>query len=272
MKRHILSHVPSAAIESVRYRSVAFNNPTTPLPDDDADADGKLSTKQQRQQQRAADWRGNKNGKDGDEEDKEDAENRKGEKTYLMPAQKRRLAAIKGDVHSHAAATTNAYVVFAHQTPHTPGTNVPRKEVMDPYVAAREAAINCDGTVFAEHTIRVDLVGKGKEDAQLPLTDPKLSVFVGNLDFATTDDDLRSFFESLMVEELGKPDTKSDEQPAPEDDEENNKAEGVVPKRLSWVTRVRVVRDRDTQLGKGIAYVQFSVSHLFQCDCCGIFN
>ena len=34
-------------------------------------------------------------------------------------------------------------------------------------------------------------------------------------------------------------------------------------KKSTWVTRVRIVRDRDTQLGKGFAYVQFVVSAKF---------
>ena len=243
----------------MRFRSVAFNNPTTPLPDD-GDADKTQSTKLSRQQKRAAEWREHKRKKDeSDEEyDKEEAEYKKGEKDYLTPAQKRRLAAIKGEVHSHAAATTNAYVVFAHPVPQTSEAHVPRKEVMDPYLAAQEAVLKCDGTLFAERTIRVDLVGKGTDTTVLPLTDPKLSIFVGNLDFATTDDDLRSFFEGLLTEELGKPDAAPNRQETPEEDQEDDKLNCDERRRSTWVTRVRIVRDRDTQLGKGIAYVQFS--------------
>ncbi|KAI5119304.1 hypothetical protein M0805_008219 [Coniferiporia weirii] len=258
-KRHILSFVPSAKIESVRFRSVAFQNPTTAL-----EAEEGPSTKQQRQQRRAADWREQSSG--SKKEDEEAAEDRKGEKTYMMPAEKRRLAAIKGDLHTHSAATTNAYVVFAYPTPQDTEARVPRKEVMDPFEAARETAKKCDGSLFEGRTIRVDLVGgvKEKGDAK-PLTDPKLSIFVGNLDFATSDDDLRAFFEKVLCVEKGKPDaeTKADseeeEDEDGQDDGDDTKPEKrSVPRKPAWVARVRVVRDRDTQLGKGFAYVQFS--------------
>ncbi|KAH8110482.1 hypothetical protein DFH11DRAFT_769405 [Phellopilus nigrolimitatus] len=278
LRRHILSHIPSANIESIRFRSVAFQNPTSAL---DLDADESTSAKQQRQQKRTADWRDQSGGSKKDNE--EAAENKKGEKTYLTPAQKRRLAAIKGDLHAHTGATTNAYIVFAHPIPHGAGSNVPRKEVMDPFDAAREAVKKCDGTQFADHTIRVDLVRKAAGDLEAKakegdggaLTDPKLSVFVGNLDFASGEDEVRAFFEKVMCEERGKPDlvVKADagndedeedeeEEDEEQSDEEKTKAEGKqnadVLQKPTWVTRVRVVRDRETQLGKGFAYVQFS--------------
>lgn len=259
LKKHLLSYLSNnAAIESVRFRSVAFNNPTTPL-EEGSKTDDKSQSRQQRQQKRTAEWRDHKKSKADMDVDKEEAEIRKGEKDYLTPAQKRRLAAIKGDVHSHVAATTNAYVVFAHPIPHVSESKVPRKEIMDPYEAAREVSSKCDGSLFAEHTIRVDLVGKTKDSKVLSLTDPKLSIFVGNLDFATTDDDLRSFFEGLLTEELGKPEAENHRQETPEEDEEVDSATLDLPKQPTWVARVRVVRDRDTQLGKGIAYVQFYV-------------
>jgi nucleolar protein 12 len=64
-----------------------------------------------------------------------------------------------------------------------------------------------------------------------------VSHVVGSLDFAAKDEDLRVFFESLLTTER---------QPAPDGQ--------------SWVTHVRIVRDADTQLGKGFAYVEFAVS------------
>lgn len=72
--------------------------------------------------------------------------------------------------------------------------------------------------------------------ASLPTsgTEPKETIFVGNLDFAASDEDLRAFFEGLVSQERGAPrGTKS------------------------WVKSVRIVRDRATQMGKGFAYVRF---------------
>lgn len=121
---------------------------------------------------------------------------------------------------------------------------------MDPYEAAKAAVEKCDGTVFMERMIRVDVVGreaveKGKES----VGDPKLAVFVGNLDFASKEEDLRAFFEGVVSAERGPPPLKEDE-------------EGV-KKPNNWVTRVRIVRDKETQLGKGFAYIQFAVGFLF---------
>jgi nucleolar protein 12 len=99
-----------------------------------------------------------------------------------------------------------------------------------------------------DRTIHVDSLGRpidniGKQSALLGTFagDPKSSVFVGNLDFASKEEDLRIFFESLMTAEHGPPCQASD-----------------APKH--WVSRVRIVQDKETQLGKGFTYVQFTVS------------
>ena len=103
-----------------------------------------------------------------------------------------------------------------------------------------------------EHIIRVDLA-KPSEDHSVGIDDnPKLSVFVGNLDFGCKEEDLRVFFEGVVSGERGPPGAHSDH---------------VGPtKPKSWVTRIRVVRDKETQLGKGFAYVQFAVCPFLQLD------
>lgn len=65
-------------------------------------------------------------------------------------------------------------------------------------------------------------------------TEPKETIFVGNLDFAAADEDLRAFFEGLVTSERGPPRASK-----------------------SWVKSVRIVRDRATQMGKGFGYVRF---------------
>ena len=174
----------------------------------------------------------------------------------------------------------NAYVVFAH--PPSPGVlarrpaNVPPPApVMDPYEAALACAEKCDGSAFLGRTLRVDVVKRGARPGtegegaitrgeQVIAGDPKATVFVGNLDFASKEEDLRAFFETLMCEEKGQPGGKSkDGSEASEEEEEESDGdeedeEGRKPR--TWVKRVRIVRDRDTQLGKGFAYVQFVVS------------
>ena len=142
----------------------------------------------------------------------------------------------------------------------------------DPYEAALAAVKGADGTVFEERVLRVDLAvrgGKGKVDTAgkakegqggMTLgmtTDPKLSIFVGSLDFATKEEDLRAFFESVLVAERGAPSLDAgDDESAGEEEEEGKPG---TKKALGWVRRVRIVRDRETLLGKGFAYVQFLV-------------
>jgi len=130
----------------------------------------------------------------------------------------------------------------------------PPPETMDPYAAAQLAVERCDGTLFMERMIRVDLASKNANGVKGPgdqggLLDgnPKLSVFVGNLDFGCKEEDLRAFFEGIVSSERGPP-----VEDASDDEDENKKLK-------TWVTRVRIIRDKETQLGKGFGYVQFAV-------------
>ncbi|KAH0585782.1 hypothetical protein H2248_007075 [Termitomyces sp. 'cryptogamus'] len=254
LHRHILSQIPTAKIESTRFRSVPFQAPTSKLPDDDT-LKGKADPKnastapksaRQRDIDRTSTWRLSQ--KDKDEEGPSD------EKKYLNPSQKKKIAFINHEFHSEAD-TVNAYIVFAHPVPaeNRPKNLPPPPPVLDPYEAARQAVRACDGSTFMDRVIRVDLVGrkvlpKLDEEADVDIVgaDPKSTVFVGNLDFASKEEDLRAFFEGIVTSERGTP-------PAGERDTEA----GGIKKANSWVVRVRIVRDKDTQLGKGFAYVQF---------------
>ena len=126
---------------------------------------------------------------------------------------------------------------------------------MDPFEAARLAIERCNSTMFLDRILRVDSVVKRSttecSDSTLlssATRDPKLTIFVGNIDFASKEEDLRIFFEGITSAERGPPDA--------EGSQDKDKPKG-------WVTRVRMIRDRDTQLGKGFAYVQFLVRPLF---------
>ncbi|TFK93092.1 hypothetical protein K466DRAFT_572710 [Polyporus arcularius HHB13444] len=264
-KRHILSFVPSAKIESVRFRSVAFKKPTAELPTEDGKTKPKPKTREH-DRDRAALWRG----EDKDEVDAASA------KRFLDTKEKKRIAFIKHEIHEHVDAV-NAYVVFAHppsaeSLAARPANLPPPPPVMDPYEAARKCAEKCDGSVFLGRTLRVDVVKKGTapgtDGPSAPAArgesamagDPKATVFVGSLDFASKEEDLRAFFEALICAERGKPEETagSDDEESEEDDEdEDEKAKDGEKKPRTWVKRVRIIRDRDTQLGKGFAYVQF---------------
>ncbi|TEB22964.1 hypothetical protein FA13DRAFT_1694751 [Coprinellus micaceus] len=268
LHKHILALVPDAKIESVRFRSVPFQTPTSKLPtSDDEDASSKPTKKPLPSQsktfsserpenhatKRGGAYKTKLAAADDDEVVKQD------EKQFLTPAQKKKIAFIHGDFHNEADSV-NAYVVFAHPVPkeNWPKNLPPPKETVDPYEAAAMAVERCNNTVFMERVIRVDRVGqvakglakvaaKEGEDAEggvgaLVDADPKFTVFVGNLDFGSKEEDLRVFFENLLVAEKGQRE---------EEEEEEEKTR-------TWVVRVRIVRDKDTQLGKGFAYIQFS--------------
>ncbi|KAI8986067.1 hypothetical protein BD414DRAFT_487523 [Trametes punicea] len=254
-KRHILSFVPSAKIESVRFRSVAFKKPTAQLPEDE---DGKSKPKNSRahDRDRAASWRADQGDDDPEAELK---------KQFLTPQEKKRIAFIKHEIHEGVDAV-NAYVVFAHPPPpeSRPANLPPPPPVMNPYEAAAECARLCDGSVFLDRTLRVDIVKRdaGPSGKGAMAGDPKTTVFVGNLDFASKEEDLRAFFESVIRAERGEPGEREEGESSGSEDEaqaEERLRAGAskVQRPRTWVKRVRIIRDRDTQLGKGFAYVQF---------------
>ncbi|WVF65790.1 hypothetical protein IAT40_000524 [Kwoniella sp. CBS 6097] len=240
-RQHLLSFVPTAKIESVRFRSVAFASATSALPTDDPEKDA--NQRARREKERTAAWRAQQDsdgkprgkGKGGDEDGDT-------HKVFIDAKGKRKVAFIKKDFHSELASC-NAYVVFAYPHPERSANVAP---VMDPFEAAT-AVLTANGSTFLERTIRVDslrlpsavaLASAGnalaKRDAWLPKgTDPKKSLFVGGLEYAAKDEDIRVFFEELVKSERGPAEDK-------------------------WVVGVRIVRDNETQLGKGFGYVHFA--------------
>jgi len=228
--------VPTAKIESSRFRSVAFQNPTSKLPDDSAKPTPKA---RQHDKDRAASWR-TSSGKDDEKAD---------EKKFLTPAQKKKIAFINQQFHP-IADSVNAYIVFAHPIPASsrPPNLPPLPPVLEPYEAARVAVEKCNGTIFMERMIRVDAVAPLTSDASSDKShttgagDPRLTIFVGNLDFESKEDDLRVFFEGLVSSERGLPPSETAT--------DSNTGQ--------WVNRVRIVRDGQTQLGKGFAYIHFA--------------
>ncbi|KAI0754878.1 hypothetical protein C8Q80DRAFT_1141625 [Daedaleopsis nitida] len=252
LKRHLLSFVPSAKIESVRFRSIAFKKPTSELPTGDDDKQKQKAKTKSR------------------EHDRERAASGRPAKRFMTPKEKKRVAFIKHEIHDQADAV-NAYVVFAHppsaeSLAARPGNVPPPAPVMDPYEAAKVCAEKGDGSVFMDRTLRVDVVKKGTEGGETTVGaesamagDPKATVFVGNLEFTSKEEDLRAFFEALVCEERGKPGEKTGEEESDDEDENEDEAEegNESGQPRTWVKRVRIIRDRDTQLGKGFAYVQF---------------
>jgi nucleolar protein 12 len=283
LKHHFLSLIEGSKIESIRFRSVAFASATTALPTEvtktlSSQGSDALSTKQQRQQDRAAQWREStstnmtvtrKRIREDDDEtsEREDSHGKTKKASYLTPTKRKRVAFIKGEFHK-AVDTVNAYIVFAYDK-YSQKTEIPAGKAaqLHPFEAARVAVQWCDGSLFMDKTIRVDRVGQWRAvsgestvgDDVGGFGDPRVTLFVGNLDFAAREEDLRVWFEGVVSQERGPP---------PEEDGHGGEqvgaegAGGQIPRerRKRWVCNVRIVRDRDTQLGKGFAYVRFLVS------------
>ncbi|KAJ7125411.1 hypothetical protein C8R44DRAFT_783042 [Mycena epipterygia] len=243
LSRHILSFLPSSSkvkIESTRFRSVAFRDPTSstalssPATPGAANANVNANSVPvpagpNHSKVRASTWRQTAAAAQASEAEAEgDAK-----KAYLTPAQKKKILFIQGAFHPEASGI-NAYVVLAHNG----------DETDSPYSAAQHLANAANASEFMERTLRVDVCARlpdaaGEEAGTGPTGDPKLSIFVGNLDFGCRENDVREFFEGVVAAERG---------PAPAADEGPSGR---------WVLGVRLIRDRETQLGKGFGYVRF---------------
>ena len=277
LKRHILSFVDGARIESIRFRSIPFQTPTSKLPEDDDDKSKSTPKPKETRQhtlERSSTWRQaqSHSSSEKDTDTKDSLSLSADNKSYLTPSQKKKIAFLHKEFHT-SADSVNVYIVFGFHPVKKGKDGEVEEKGMDPYEAALAAVKAADGTMFEERVLRVDLAvrgGKSKVDPAIKAkdgedglslgmtTDPKLSIFVGSLDFATKEEDLRAFFESILVSERGAPTVDAD-------DESGGEEEGKpdTKKALGWVRRVRIVRDRETLLGKGFAYVQFLVRPSF---------
>jgi len=214
-KKYILSHVPGAKIESLRFRSVAFQRPTPAAP-----------APRTHSLERTAEWRATK------------GDGVPAPQPRLGSRDKKRIAFIKHELHAEADAVT-VYVVFAS------GADLAPDE------AARGTVAALDNAQYMGHTLRADTIGRS-------IGDPKRTVFVGGLDFASREEDVRVFFEGVVCTERGPRNAVAGDSDS-DNEEDTGDPNSYEAKPKTWVTRVRIVRDKDTQLGKGFAYIQFSV-------------
>lgn len=138
----------------------------------------------------------------------------------------KKAAFARKDIMDSTTKSTNAYVVYSTKQ------------------CAREAAQKLNGTVVLGRHLRVD------EVAHPAKVDHRRCVFVGNLGFV--DDESQMKAAAAEAEGAKKP-RKS----LPSDVEE-----GLWQQfgKAGTVESVRVVRDPKTRVGKGFAYVQFTVS------------
>ncbi|KAJ7496588.1 hypothetical protein FB451DRAFT_1119450 [Mycena latifolia] len=243
LSRHLLTFLPSSSkvkIESTRFRSVAFRDPTSstahsspattsPAPKVNANSIP-IPPSSNHSKTRASTWRQTT----ATDAKTQAAAEGDAQKEYLTPAQKKKILFIQGAFHPEANGV-NAYVVLAHHTEDSADSDTP-------YAAAQHIARAGNSSEFMGRALRVDVCGRLPDaDAEGggPSGDPKLSIFIGNLDFASRESDVREFFEGVVAAERG---------PAPAESEDGNGR---------WVEGVRLIRDRETQLGKGFGYVRF---------------
>ena len=101
LKTHLLTFAPTAKIESVRFRSVPFANPTATLPSEDPEKDESRRVK--REKERASAWRAQQEadeavGKGKGKRAREDDHVPENAKVFLDAKGKRKVAFIKKDV------------------------------------------------------------------------------------------------------------------------------------------------------------------------------
>ena len=163
-------------------------------------------------------------------------------KRYLTPQEKRKVAFIKQDFHPDSASV-NAYVVFGYRRPNDVTLLNNKDKDIHPSKVAQIVIDKANGSVFQNRVLRVDsVIRKDKSDTGRWHIDKELAkrtLFVGRLDFAQNEKELEDFIETLLKEEKG---VRSDGE--------------------KYVKGVRIVRDPETQLGKGFGYV-----HLIDNDC-----
>ena len=137
----------------------------------------------------------------------------------------RKAAYVKKELMDETTKSTNAYAVYS-----TP-------------LAAREAVKRLNGSIVLERHLKVDSV------AHPAKIDHRRCVFVGNLGFVAD--------ESLIRAAEDKDNnTKSKKPKEPADAEEGLWRQFG---KAGTVESVRVIRDKTTRVGKGVAYVQFQV-------------
>ena len=140
----------------------------------------------------------------------------------------RKAAYVKKELMDETTKSTNAYAVYSTA------------------LAAREAVRQLNGSIILERHLRVDSV------AHPAKIDHRRCVFIGNLGFVADESKIRATEKEASSEKPKK--SKNPKEPA-------DAEEGLWRQfgKAGIVESVRVIRDKTTRVGKGVAYVQFQV-------------
>jgi nucleolar protein 12 len=243
-------------MDTIRFRSLAFASTVFGRKPEG----GSTAEDVNHGRKRARDWRENdshdERGVRGGfrERDAETASKDTASKA-LTEAQKRKVAFFRGDI-NEGKKVCNAYLVL-HSLPST-FTGLSNAELVDLIVQ------DTNGSAFEGVHIRADHVrpksfaailaaertaAKPKPgDAEVAASNPtyqvspveaRRTIFMGGLDFAENEENVRAATEAVLVRERGAPGEKT------------------------WVENVRLIRDASTGLGKGFGYVLLKVSLLY---------
>ncbi|GAA6019016.1 hypothetical protein JCM8202_000643 [Rhodotorula sphaerocarpa] len=247
---------PPLKLDSIRFRSIAFaskvfgRKATT-----GAGADGAGEDAGGRARKRAKEWReaegsdvrgvrGGFHAKDDGEADRS-AVRGNGRTQPLTDAQKRKVALIRGELNEGKKAC-NAYLVLAALP-----ESVDVSAVMRAVVQAANNSVFEGFTIHADHVrprsaaallAAAQMAAKPNENLtdvprnsdayQVAPADARRTIFIGGLDFAESEENVRAAVEACLVRERGE-----------------------LPAGERYVQNVRVVRDPSSGLGKGFCYV-----------------
>ncbi|BGO99523.1 hypothetical protein RTBOTA2_002588 [Rhodotorula toruloides] len=252
--RHVLQHpslastlpagCPPLKLDSIRFRSIAFASKVFGRKVQTGEQNGgDHSRKRARawRESEGSDLRGVKGGFRATEEEPAPVASKS---QPLTDAQKRKVALIRGELNEGKKAC-NAYLVIAALP-----ENVDPRAVVSAVIQAvnnsvfegftvhadavrprSAAALLAAAQLAAKPNANLTEVPKNNDAYQVPATDAKRTVFIGGLDFAESEENVRKAVEAVLVRERGEPDGRS------------------------YVENVRVVRDPSSGLGKGFCYV-----------------
>ncbi|GAA5855504.1 hypothetical protein JCM5353_008441 [Sporobolomyces roseus] len=246
---------PPLKLDSIRFRSIAFASKVFGRKATAGGGEGEKDSAEAggRGRKRAKEWRENegsdqrgvRGGFHAKEEEPKPSTSKSG---ALTDAQKRRVAFIRGELNEHKAAC-NAYLVIEGFSEDIDGL-----EMSD---VIRLLVEHTNNSVFDGFTLRADLVRprsaaavlaaaqmaakpnpnlidvpKSNESAayQISATEARRTLFIGGLDFAETEENVRKATEAVLVRERGEIKGR-------------------------YIENVRIVRDASTGLGKGFCYV-----------------
>ncbi|BGP15824.1 hypothetical protein JCM10213_005692 [Rhodosporidiobolus nylandii] len=257
--RHVLQNpslslpasCPPLKLDSIRFRSLAFAskvfgrkaNAAGPEGEEGAEPGGR-GRKRAREWREAdgSDERGVKGGFKAKEEPKPRGDSRSG---AMTDAQKRRVAFIRGELNEGKKAC-NAYLVIEALP-----DSVDVREVIQALVNAANNSTFQGMTLHAD-VVRprsaaallaaaqmaakpnpnlLDVQNKPQDAHQVSAHEARRTLFIGGLDFAENDENVRAATEAVLVRERGEAEDGS------------------------YVENVRIVRDASSGLGKGFCYV-----------------